>query len=70
MQPFKKSRWLSGKESACHEGDWGFNPWVGKIPWRRKWQPTPIFFPGEFYGETNWQATVHEVAKSWTQLGN
>ena len=26
----------------------GFNPWVGKIPWRRKWQPTPVFLPGEF----------------------
>ena len=25
-----------------------FNPWVGKIPWRREWQPTPVFFPGEF----------------------
>ena len=24
----------------------GFDPWVGKIPWRRKWQPTPVFFPG------------------------
>ena len=26
----------------------GFNPWVGKIPWRRAWQPTPVFLPGEF----------------------
>ena len=25
----------------------GFNPWVGKIPWRRVWQPTPVFLPGE-----------------------
>ena len=25
-----------------------FNTWVGKIPWRRAWQPTPVFFPGEF----------------------
>ena len=24
-----------------------FNPWVGKIPWRREWQPTPLFLPGE-----------------------
>ena len=28
-----------------------FNPWVGKIPWRRKWQPTPVFLPGEFHGQ-------------------
>ena len=25
-----------------------FDPWVGKIPWRREWQPTPVFLPGEF----------------------
>ena len=30
-------RWLSGKESACQHRRFGFNPWVGKIPWRRKW---------------------------------
>ena len=29
----------------------GFSPWIGKIPWRRKQQPTPLFFPGEFHGE-------------------
>ena len=29
----------------------GFNPWVGKIPWRREWQPTPEFLPGEFHGQ-------------------
>ena len=27
-----------------------FNPWVGKIPWRREWPPTPVFWPGEFHG--------------------
>ena len=27
------------------------DPWVGKIPWRRKWQPTPVFLPGEFHGQ-------------------
>ena len=27
----------------------GFDPWGGKIPWRRKWQPTPVFLPGEFF---------------------
>ena len=29
----------------------GFNPWVRKVPWRREWQPTPVFLPGEFHGE-------------------
>ena len=28
-----------------------FNPWVGKIPWRRKWQPTPVFLPGGSHGQ-------------------
>ena len=29
----------------------GFNPWVGKIPWKREWLPTPVFLPGEFHGQ-------------------
>ena len=44
----------SDKEPACqcrrHKRH-GFDPWVGKIPWRRAWQPTPIFLPGE----SHWQ---------------
>ena len=46
-------RWLSGKEPTCQcRGcrSCGFNPWVEKIPWRRKWQPTPISLPGESHG--------------------
>ena len=27
------------------------HPWIGKIPWRRKWHPTPVFLPGEFHGQ-------------------
>ena len=40
----------SGKESTCQcrrHKRWGFNPWVGKIPWRRECQPTPVFLTGE-----------------------
>ena len=29
----------------------GFDPWVGEIPWRREWQPTPVFLPGESHGQ-------------------
>ena len=40
-----------GKESGCNMGELGsipgFNPWVGKIPWRKAWQPIPVFLPGE-----------------------
>ena len=45
---------LSGKESACQCRRFrrcGFNPWVGKIPWRRKWQPTPVFLPEKSHGQ-------------------
>ena len=28
-----------------------FDPWVQKIPWRREWQSTPVFLPGEFHGQ-------------------
>ena len=45
------SRWLSGKESACQCRRLGFDPWVGKSRWRRKWQPTPMFLPGESHGQ-------------------
>ena len=31
----------------------GFDPWGGKIPRRRKWQPTPVFLPGESHGQRN-----------------
>ena len=37
-------------------------PWVGKIPWRKKWQPTPVFLPGESHRGAC-QATVHGVAR-------
>ena len=39
--------------SAC------FDPWVGKIPWRREWLPTAVFLPGEFLDRRTWWVTVH-----------
>ena len=44
----------SDKESVCQcrrRRTRGFDPWVQKIPWRRKWQPTPAFLPGESHGQ-------------------
>ena len=42
----------SGKNPTCqyrrHKRR-GFDPWIRKVPWRRAWQPTPVFFPGESY---------------------
>ena len=43
----------SGKESTCQcriHKRCRFNPWVRKIPWKRVWQPTPVFLPGESHG--------------------
>ena len=44
----------SGKEPACQCRRLeigGFDPWVGKIPWRRKGQPSPVFLPGKSHGQ-------------------
>ena len=43
--------WLSVKEFACHCRRHGFDPWIGKISLRRKWQPIPVFLPGKSYGQ-------------------
>ena len=45
-----------------------FDPWDGKIPWRRVWQSTPVFLPGESCGQRSLVATVHVVMKSQTRL--
>ena len=42
---------------------------LGRFPWRRRWQLPPVFLPGKSHRET-WQATVHGVAKSQTQLND
>ena len=48
---FDPFRWCSGKQSACRGRRCWFNPGVGKIPWRWKWQPTPVFLPGKSHGQ-------------------
>ena len=47
-----------------------FDFWVGKIPWRRKWHPTPVFLLGNSMDRGAWWATVHGVTKSQTGLSN
>ena len=58
-----------GKEPACqcriHKRH-GFGPWAVQIPWRKAWQPTPVFLPGESLDRRDWQATVHKVTNSQT----
>ena len=48
----------------------GFDLQVGKIPWRMKWQPTPIFFPGKFHDQRSMVAIFYGVAKSQTQFSD
>ena len=70
------SWWLSGKESTCIAGDclqcrWPrFNPWVRKIPWRRKWQPTPVFLLGKSHGQKRLPGYRPWGHKSWTPMSN
>ena len=51
------------EESTCNAGDLG-SSWVGKIPWIRKWQSTPVFLPGKSHGQRSLVGyTVHGVRK-------
>ena len=56
--------------STCSARDLGSIPGLGRFPWRRKWQPTPVLFPGEFRAQRSLRATVRGVAKSQTQLSD
>ena len=43
--------WFNGKESTCQCRRCNFDPRVRKSPWRRKWQPSPVFLPGKSHGQ-------------------
>ena len=78
LQQMLKELFLGGREKATTRLPWWlrlyriclqcrrlrFDSWVRKIPWRRKWQPTPVFLPGESHGQRSLAATVHGVAKA------
>ena len=57
--------WLSGKEPTCQYRRQGFDPWVGKIPWRRKWQPSPVFLPGKYHGRRSLMGYSPWGCKEW-----
>ena len=69
-------RWLSGKEFVCqcrrhqrHE----FDPWVGKIPRRSKWQPTSVLLPGKSHGQRSlmgYSPWGHKKSGTWAQFSN
>ena len=66
--------WLRGTESARQCRRCGFDPWVRKIPWRRKWQPTPVFFPGKsqeyrsLAGYISWVTKSQMPLRNWTTI--
>ena len=49
----------------------GFNPWIGNIPWRRKWKPTPLFLPGKSHEQRTlvvyspWQHKAQRGLSTW-----
>ena len=67
-------RWLSGKKSACQYRSHrrcGWDPWVRKVPRRRKWQPTPVFLLGESHGQRSlveyvWSMVSQRVRHNWS----
>ena len=63
-------QWVSGQESTCQCRRCKFDPWVRKIPQKRKWQPTPIFLPGKSHGQRSLDGHSHGVEKSWTQFSD
>ena len=74
----RASRWLNGKESACQckrLKKHGFDTWVRKITWSRKWQPFPVFLPAKFHGKRSpvhygpWGCTIrHDWANTHTYI--
>ena len=54
---------LDGKESACSVRDLSSIPQVGKIPWRREWQPTPVFLLENSMDRGAWWVVIHGVTK-------
>ena len=55
VKKYHSSSGSDGKVSACNAEDLGLIPWVRKIPWRRKWEPTPVLLPEKF---REWRSLV------------
>jgi len=63
----KEAWWRSGKECTYQGRQSGLNPWVRKLPWRRKWQPIPVFLPGKSHGQQSLVGCSDslDVTKEW-----
>ena len=72
-QDYGLPRWCGGKEFACpcrRRRRLGFNPWVGKISWRRAWQPAIVFLPEKIPRTGEPGGLVHGVIKSQMRQSN
>ena len=71
LPPYNSIHWgfpgsTSGKEPVCQCRRCkrcGYDPRIGTIPWRRAWQPTPVFLPGKLHGQRSLGATVHGLQR-------
>ena len=67
-----KAKWFRGLRVHLQCWGCGFDLWVGKMPWRREWQPTPVFLPGESHGQrslagyTPWGRKESDTTKQLT----
>ena len=65
-------RLSEGSQRCCRRCE--FEPWAGKIPWRRKWQPTPVFLPGKSHGQRSLAGyslwSCKELDKTWRLNNN
>ena len=68
----RRPRWLSGKEYFCWCRRRRFDPWIGKIPRRRTWQPTPVFLPGKSHRQSlmGYGPWGHKLLNTPEQLNN
>jgi len=53
LHTFKWTSLVAQSRIGLQRGRVRLSPWVRKIPWRREWQPTPVFLPGEFHGQSS-----------------
>ena len=73
MNTWRASRWLSGKRFACQCRRLGLDPWVWKVSWRRKWQPTPVYLTGKSRGQRSlvgYSSWGHKESDTTSWLNN
>jgi len=68
LEPLRQSEEVRKTNIVFGASIWYLHFLFTFMHWRRKWQPTPVFLPGESQGQGAWRAAVYGVAQSWTRL--